>query len=124
MNAQVKRKLSSKELAQEVLSLVSQSLVDDKAEDIMEIDLEGKTDFARYMVIATGRSARHVSSMADKLADKLIAHGMDELQIEGIQKGDWVLIDANDVIIHVFRAEIRELYNIEKIWERSIAESL
>ena len=102
---------------------IVESLNEDKAEDIKIINLDGKTDFAYYMVVATGRSSRHVISIADKLADKLIKEGVRGINIEGKSQGDWVLIDAFDIVIHVFRPEVREMYNIEKIWEFDILTS-
>ena len=99
---------------------IIESLKEDKAEDVKIINLDGKTDFAYYMVIATGRSSRHVVSIADKLVDKLIKHDVRGVNIEGKTQGDWVLIDAFDIVIHIFRPEVREMYNIEKIWEFDI----
>jgi ribosome-associated protein len=99
---------------------IVESLKEDKAEDVKIISLDGKTDFAYYMIVATGRSSRHVISIADKLADKLIKEGVRGINIEGKAQGDWVLIDAFDIVIHVFRSEVREMYNIEKIWEFDI----
>ncbi len=99
---------------------IVECLKEDKAEDVKIISLEGKTDFAYYMVVATGRSSRHVISIADKLADKLIKEGVRGINIEGKAQGDWVLIDAFDIVIHIFRSEVREMYNIEKIWEFDI----
>lgn len=99
---------------------IVESLKEDKAEDVKIIGLDGKTDFAYYMIIATGRSSRHVISLADKLADKLIKEGIRGINIEGKAQGDWVLIDAFDIVIHIFRPEVREMYNLEKIWEFDI----
>lgn len=113
------RILNSRENAKELLAITLESLIDDKGEDITQIDLEGKTDFAHFMVVVTGRSSRHVASMAEKLVDKLVAAGLDGVNMEGRDKSDWILIDANDVVIHLFRAEVREEYNIEKIWNLS-----
>lgn len=111
-----KRDLNSRSGAIKLKDLIIASLTDDKAEDILDIDLEGKTSFAHFMVVATGRSSRHVASLADKLVDRLLAAGHSGINIEGKAQGDWVLIDAHDVIVHLFRPETRDLYEIEKIW--------
>lgn len=110
------RTLGTKANAKELVDFILKSLDDDKAEDIEVIDLEGKADFAFYVVIASGRSSRHISSMADSVADKLKATGLDHIGIEGKSVGDWILIDAHDVVIHLFRPEVRQNYEIEKIW--------
>ena len=92
------------------------SLEDDKAEDIVSIPLAGKSEMADHMVIASGRSSRQVSAMAEKLKDRLKAsHGLIA-RAEGEETGDWVLIDAGDVIVHIFRPEVREFYQLEKMW--------
>jgi ribosome-associated protein len=99
-----------------LLDLVLNSLQDDKAEDIITIDLAGKSTIADYMVVASGRSTRQVSAIADKLARKLKeAFGISVRQ-EGKGAGDWVLLDAGDVIVHVFRPEVRDFYQLEKMW--------
>src|SRR5215470_5700793 len=98
------------------LALVRRSLEDDKAEDIVVIDLKGKSSFADYMVIASGRSNRQVVSIADHLAEKLKAAGHGPVPLEGKQGGDWVLVDAGDVVVHVFRPEPRAFYALEKMW--------
>lgn len=108
--------LGSKDNAQKLLDIIVASLDEDKAEDIVKIDLEGKTEFAYYMVVASGRSSKHVSSLAEKLIDKLVKAGVHGINAEGLQKGDWVLVDAHDIVINIFRPEIREIYDIEKIW--------
>lgn len=100
----------------ELLKLVEKSLDDDKAEDIVVIDLAGKTDIADYMVIANGRSQRQVGTMADHLQRKLKAKGLKGIAAEGVPVCDWVLIDAGDVIVHLFRPEIRDFYNLDKMW--------
>lgn len=96
--------------------IVERSLEDDKAEDVIVIDLEGKTSIADYMVVATGRSTRQVAAMAEHLRDKLKAVGVAGLQVEGLEQADWVLIDGGDIIVHLFRPEVRAFYNIEKMW--------
>jgi len=98
------------------LALVRRSLEDDKAEDIVVIDLKGKSSFADYMVIATGRSNRQVVSIADHLAEKLKQAGHGPVPVEGKQGGDWVLVDAGDVVAHIFRPEPRAFYALEKMW--------
>lgn len=99
-----------------LLKLVEDSLDDDKAEAVNTLSLRGKTSMADYMVIATGRSARQVAAMADHLATKLKAAGAGTVHVEGLRTGDWVLIDCGDIIIHLFRPEIRSFYNLEKMW--------
>ena len=99
-----------------LLSLILASLEDDKAEDIIEIPLAGKSEMADHMVIATGRSSRQVSAIAEKLADRLKHEAGLIARMEGKELGDWVLIDAGDVIVHVFRPEVREFYQLEKMW--------
>lgn len=108
--------LGTKTKAKELVDFILISLETDKAEDILTIDLEGKADFAFYVIIASGRSSRHICSMADSAVDKLKASGLDHIGIEGKSVGDWVLIDAGDVIVHLFRPEIRQNYELEKIW--------
>ena len=99
-----------------LLELVRQSLDDNKAEDVVVIDLKGKSAFADYMVIASGRSTRQVVAIAENLADKLKQSGRGYIPVEGKQTGDWVLVDAGDVIVHVFRPEARSFYALEKMW--------
>jgi ribosome-associated protein len=102
--------------SQAVLDLVLKSVDDDKAEDIVGIDLRGRSDVADYMVICSGRSSRQVASISEKLADRLKQELRISVRMEGKETGDWVLIDAGDVIIHVFRPEVREFYQLEKMW--------
>jgi ribosome-associated protein len=99
--------------------LVLAQLDDDKAEDVVTIDLCGKTDIADAMVVASGRSARHVGAMADKFVKKLKEHGLGRPRMEGAPACDWVLIDAEDVIVHLFRPEVRQFYNLERIWSET-----
>ena len=91
-------------------------LEDDKAEDIVLIDLQGKSPIADAVIVASGRSARHVSALSDHLLRALKDAGFGRAQIEGLPAADWVLIDAGDVIVHLFRPEVRAFYQIEKIW--------
>lgn len=88
----------------------------DKAMDIVVIDLKEQSGLADYMIIASGTSSRHVSSMATKLKDRLSARGIKGIAIEGLSQSDWVAIDAGDIIVHLFRPEVRDFYNIEKMW--------
>ncbi|NHB76440.1 ribosome silencing factor [Rhodobacter sp. M37P] len=102
--------------SEQVLALVLKSVDDDKAEDIVQIDLRGRSDVADYMVICSGRSSRQVGSISEKLADRLKQEMRISVRMEGKETGDWVLIDAGDVIVHVFRPEVREFYQLEKMW--------
>jgi ribosome-associated protein len=99
-----------------LLSRVLGSLDDDKAEDIVTIDLEGRSSLADAIVIATGRSARHVSAIAEHLARRLKEAGYGTRPLAGAQTGDWALVDAGDVIVHVFRPEVRQYYDLEGMW--------
>lgn len=100
---------------QTLLQLIQKTLDDNKAEDIVTIDLKGKTSIANFMVIASGTSNRHVASLADKLKIELKKNGYSSSS-EGEEKANWVLIDAFDVIVHIFCPEVREFYNLEKMW--------
>lgn len=91
-------------------------LDDDKAQEIVLIDLKGKSPMADTMIVASGRSQRHVGALADHLLRLLKEHGLGKAKVEGLPHCDWVLIDAGDVIVHLFRPEVRSFYNIEKIW--------
>jgi len=95
---------------------VLSSLDDDKAEDAVVIDLAGKTTFADTMIVASGRSARHVAAMAEHLVERLKAAGQRSIHVEGLSQADWVLIDAGEAIVHLFRPEVRSFYNLEKMW--------
>jgi len=99
-----------------LLNLHVKSLEDDKAEDIVSIDLEGKTSIADDMIVASGRSARHVGALAEHLIEKIKETGAGTAKVEGLPNCDWVLIDAGDVIVHLFRPEVRDFYKIEKLW--------
>jgi len=104
-----------------VLQAVLSSLEDDKAEQVVQIDLRGRSDVADYMVICSGRSTRQVAAISEKLVDKLKLDLKLISRIEGKDTGDWVLIDAGDVIVHVFRPEVRDFYQLEKMWQPSSA---
>jgi ribosome-associated protein len=106
-----------------LLAAILTSLDDDKAEEIVDISLRGKSEMADYMVIASGRSTRQVSAIAEKLVDRLKQDLGIVCKVEGKDTGDWVLIDAGDVIVHVFRPEVREFYQLEKMWMPSPAGS-
>jgi ribosome-associated protein len=112
-----KPKAETSKLPKELLDLILKSLDDDKAEDIVLIDLSGKTIVADAMVVATGRSARHVSAIAEHVAEKVKAAGYGSRPIEGLATGDWVLVDAGDVVVHIFRPEVRVFYDIESMWQ-------
>lgn len=99
-----------------ILDAILSSLDDDKAEEIVKIDLRGRSEMADWMVICSGRSTRQVVSIAEKLTDRLKQDQGVPTKIEGKAGGDWVLIDAGDVIVHVFRPEVREFYQLEKMW--------
>ncbi|WP_424990863.1 ribosome silencing factor [Fluviibacterium sp. S390] len=100
----------------ETLARILSSLSEDKAEDVISIDLRGRSEMADHMVIATGRSSRQVSAMAEKLTDRLKHDLGVGCKVEGKDQGDWVLIDAGDAIVHLFRPEVREFYQLEKMW--------
>ena len=102
--------------SEDMLKAVLASVDDDKAEDIVQIDLRGRSDVADYMVICSGRSSRQVAAISEKLADRLKQAFGIAAKMEGKDTGDWVLIDTGDVIVHVFRPEVREFYQLEKIW--------
>src|SRR6201995_4504458 len=101
---------------EELLALILRSLDDDQAVEIVTIPLSGKTVIADYMVIASGRSTRQVASMAQKIAERIKAETGHIVRIEGLPTADWVLIDADDVIVHLFRPEVRNFYNLERMW--------
>ena len=107
--------------AEEILSLALAQLEDDKAEEIVSIELRGKTTIADYMVVASGRSQRHVGAIAEHLVEALKARGVKGVRIEGMPACDWVLIDASDIIVHLFQPEVRSFYNIEKMWSGAVA---
>ncbi len=100
-----------------LLDLILSSLEDDKAEDVIVIDLKGKSEMADHMVIASGRSSRQVTAISEKLVDRLKQERGLSSKVEGKETGDWVLIDTGDVVVHVFRPEVREFYQLEKMWQ-------
>lgn len=99
-----------------MIDLVLKSLDDAKAEQTVAIDITGKSSLTDHMVVTSGRSNRHVSAVADQLVTALRDAGFGKPRIEGLPHADWVLVDAGDVIVHIFRPEVREFYNIEKMW--------
>ena len=101
---------------QSLLKEVLRSLDDSKAEEIVTIDLAGKTSIADYMIIATGRSGVHAAAIANHLIIALKEAGVEAPRVEGVPQCDWVLVDAGDIIVHVFRPEVRQFYNLEKMW--------
>jgi ribosome-associated protein len=100
----------------DTVRLLLESLEDMKAEEIVEIDLRGKSSMADVMIVASGRVARHVAAVADRLVKDLKDGGHGNARVEGMPLADWVLIDTGDVIVHVFRPEVRAFYNLEKMW--------
>ena len=98
------------------LETVLASLDDAKAEDLVTIDIQNKSALGDYMIVASGRSHRHVGAIADRLVSDLKKAGFGPVRVEGLPHCDWVLIDAGDLIVHVFRPEVREFYNLEKMW--------
>ena len=110
--------------ADQILELITTSLDDDKAENVLTISLKGKSAMADYMVVASGTSSRQVSAMAEHIEIKLKLNKVKVLGLEGLKHADWVLIDANDVIVHLFRPEVREFYGLERMWTNDIAEEV
>ncbi|WP_439110182.1 ribosome silencing factor [Lentibacter sp.] len=111
--AQAKAKVLS---SSELLAIILKSLDDNKAEDVVQIDLRGKTSIGDYMVVCSGRSSRQVGALSEKLAEHLKVDYGRASKIEGKNTGDWVLVDTGDIIVHVFRPEVREFYQLEKMW--------
>ncbi|HWJ87873.1 MAG TPA: ribosome silencing factor [Pelagibacterium sp.] len=99
-----------------LLDLILTALDDAKAEDTVAIDITGKSSLSDHMIVTSGRSNRHVAAVADQVVRALKEAGYAKPRIEGLPAADWVLVDASDVIIHIFRPEVREFYNIEKMW--------
>lgn len=108
--------------ASETLSLILSRLDDMKAEDTITIDLRGKSPLSDYMVVTTGRANRHVGAIAENVAKGLKESGLAGVRIEGMPACDWVLIDSGDVVVHVFRPEVRSFYNLERMWLPEAAE--
>ena len=110
--------------ADQILELITTSLDNDKAENILTIPLQGKSAMADYMVVASGTSSRQVAAMAEHIEFKLKQNNIAILGLEGLRQADWVLIDANDVIVHLFRPEVREFYGLERMWADDAAEEI
>ena len=102
--------------ADRLLALVLEQLDEDQAQDLVAIPLAGKSSIADHMIIASGRSTRQVAAMAQKLAEKIKQGGFGNARLEGLPAADWVLIDAGDVVVHLFRPEVRSFYNLERMW--------
>lgn len=114
---------SSPDPSRRLLATIEKSLDDDKAEDVVVIDLHGKSSMADYLVIASGRSQRQLHAMADHLQVRLKEHGATEVGIEGARVGDWVLVDGGDIVVHLFKPEVRRFYNLEKMWGLALPEA-
>lgn len=108
--------------ANRLLNIILKSLDDNQAGDVISVDLHEKSDIADFMVVASGRSSRHVGSLGTKLREDLAKHGLKNVHMEGFPNCDWVLVDAGDVMIHLFKPEVREYYNLEKMWGVSFAD--
>ena len=108
--------VSKRRNAKEIIHLIQARLEDIKAEDTVTIDLTGRTSIADAMVVTSGRSNRHVSACADRVLEGLKEAGITGVRVEGMPHCDWVVIDAGDVIVHIFRPEVRAFYNLEKMW--------
>jgi ribosome-associated protein len=111
-----KPKIVARKKEPALLSLILKQLDEDKAEDTMPIDVQGRTSIADHMVVTSGRSNRHVAAIAEHLVDALSKAG-HKPRLEGLPAADWVLIDAGDIIVHVFRPEVREFYSLERMWQ-------
>lgn len=103
-----------------IIEAAQASLDDDKGFDLVTIDLAGKTSIADAMIIASGTSQRHVAAMADHLVERLHKAGVRSVRVEGKAAADWVLVDAGDVIVHIFRPEVRAFYDLERMWEAEV----
>ncbi len=110
--------------ADQILELITTSLDDDKAENILTIPLRGKSAMADYMIVASGTSSRQVTAMAEHIEFKLKQNKIAILGLEGLRQADWVLIDANDVVVHLFRPEVREFYGLERMWADDAVEEI
>ncbi|WP_367718733.1 ribosome silencing factor [Nitratireductor sp. GISD-1A_MAKvit] len=108
---------ASQNLVSQAVETALASLEDSKAENIISIDIQGKSPLTDHMIIASGRSHRHVAAVADHLIRSLKEAGLGTAKVEGLASADWVLIDTGDIVVHVFRPEVREFYNIEKMWQ-------
>ena len=109
--------ISVDDAASRAINTVLASLEDSKAENIVPIDIQGKSSLGDYMVVASGRSHRHVAAVAEQLLKALKDAGLGQARVEGLAGADWVLIDSGDIIVHIFRPEVRDFYNLEKMWQ-------
>jgi ribosome-associated protein len=107
--------------ADKTLNLILSRLDDMKAEETVTIDLRGKSAFSDYMIVTTGRANRHVGAIAENVTKALKENGIKNIHVEGLPNCDWVLIDSGDVVVHVFRPEVREFYNLERLWTQNPA---
>lgn len=114
--ASAAKKGSTELTSEELLAAILKSLDDDKAEDVVQIDLRGKSSIGDYMVVCSGRSSRQVAAISEKLVERLKTEHGRLSKLEGKDAGDWVLVDTGDIIVHVFRPEVREFYQLEKMW--------
>ncbi len=105
----------------QMIDVILASLDDAKAEQTVAIDITGKSSLSDHMVVTSGRSNRHVSAVADQVVKALREHGFGKPRVEGLPHADWVLVDGGDVIVHIFRPEVREFYNLEKMWAADFA---
>jgi len=115
--APVAKRVAPQPRSAELLALVLATLEDAKAEDVVPIDVAGKTSLGDHMIVASGRSQRHVGAIADQIQKKLREAGHTHLRVEGQAQCDWVLVDAGDIMVHVFEPETRKVYNLEKMWQ-------
>jgi ribosome-associated protein len=106
---------------QSSVELILNVLDDAKAEETVSVDITGKSSLADHMIVTSGRSQRHVGAVADQIIRALREHGFGKPRVEGLPHCDWVLVDTGDVIVHIFRPEVREFYNIEKMWQADFA---
>ncbi|ODT75679.1 MAG: ribosome silencing factor [Pelagibacterium sp. SCN 64-44] len=104
-----------------LIDLILDTLEDAKAEETVAVDITGKSSLADHMVVTSGRSHRHVAAIADQVINALRDGGYGKPRVEGLSHADWVLVDAGDLILHIFRPEVREFYNIEKMWQADFA---
>jgi ribosome-associated protein len=111
--------LKAQDDADKTLNTILSRLDDMKAEETVTIDLRGKSAYSDYMVITSGRANRHVGAIAENVTKALKENGISKIHVEGLPNCDWVLIDSGDVIVHVFRPEVREFYNLERLWTQS-----
>ena len=119
----VRRKVAEPTALERLQSVIVGSLDDDKAENVVTLDLEGKAMFCDRMVIATGLADRQIAAMAQHLSEKLHAAGLRRVQVEGASGSDWVLIDAGDIVVHLFKPEARTMYALEKMWGADLDEA-